>query len=86
MTDEQIRLAAKVSAKNPRNQETGRYGFHKRWDRRCECGHQLAVHAGEPPHPCFNEDSGIHRAEGCESATGEPCDCHRFRPAKRRRQ
>lgn len=59
-----------------RNRHTGQYSYEGQWDRLCRCGHTLGVHAGEAPHPCFNGDSGM------EGATGEPCDCPRFRPAK----
>lgn len=51
---------------------SGKFSFEGGWHRLCICGHMLGVHAGEPPHPCFNEDIGI------EGATGHPCNCKKF--------
>lgn len=56
-----------------RNRHTGQYSYEGQWDRVCTCGHTLGVHAGDPPHPCFNDDPYL------KGATGEPCDCQRFR-------
>lgn len=52
----------------------GKYSFEGNWERVCTCGHTLGIHAAEPPHPCFNEDTGI------EGATGKACDCAKFSP------
>jgi len=61
-----------------RNRHTGQYSFEGNYERLCVCGHTLGTHAAEPPHDCFNEDTGI------ESATGEVCECKRFRPSKKK--
>lgn len=63
----------KVTRTENRNRSTGRYSYTGNFDRLCKCGHRLGIHAGEPPHDCFNED----KAGG---GTGEPCDCKEFRP------
>jgi hypothetical protein len=59
-----------------RNRHTGQYSYENKWDRLCVCGHTLGVHAADAPHPCFNEDAGL------KGATGEPCDCQRFKPVR----
>jgi len=59
-----------------RNRRTGQYSYEANFERLCTCGHPLAVHAGDAPHPCFNDDTGI------AGATGEDCTCERFRPIR----
>jgi hypothetical protein len=56
----------------PRERASGRFGYTGDFGRLCRCRHPLGIHAGEAPHPCFNEDAGI------EGASGESCECMRF--------
>lgn len=62
----------------PRERANGRYGFSGDWERMCTCGHALGIHAAVAPHDCFNEDSCI------PGATGEACNCARFRPSRKK--
>jgi hypothetical protein len=59
---------------------TGQYVHEDRWTRLCTCGHTLGVHAaiGHNGKPCFNGDQHL------EGATGEACDCTRFRVSRRK--
>lgn len=57
---------------NSRNIDTGRYSNTIGLNELCVCGHTNSIHAGEPPHPCFNEDRGI------KGATGTQCACNKF--------
>lgn len=61
-----------------REERTGRFGFTGKFSRLCTCGHPLGVHAGEPPHPCFDEDTGA-------GGTGSDCRCSKFVLARRRK-
>lgn len=59
-----------------RDRVTGQYAHSADPDRMCGCGHPLAVHT-EGGRSCINED--IY----CDSrATGEACDCAKFRPVR----
>lgn len=61
-----------------RHRSTGRYSFDGDMSKLCVCGHTLGIHAAEAPHECFNQDAGL------EGATGEPCDCMKFRLPRRK--
>jgi hypothetical protein len=55
---------------HPIRQDDGKYAYSD-MDKRCRCGHTLAVHAAVGPRCCMNEDDG----------DGQPCGCERFKPA-----
>lgn len=59
-----------------RDVRTGQYGFEGDFERLCVCGHPLGIH-GEAGVVCMNEDKP-------GGGTGEPCDCEKFRPSKRK--
>ncbi|HYE90076.1 MAG TPA: hypothetical protein VEA38_03605 [Terriglobales bacterium] len=59
----------------PRDAQTGRYGFEGQWDRLCVCGHRLGVHTADAPHECMVRDF---------DKTAAPCDCMKFRPSRKR--
>ena len=60
-----------------RDPVTGQFAYEGDWSRMCTCGHTLGVHV----HGGFDCLNG----ESIDGATGEPCDCTRFRPSRRRR-
>lgn len=61
-----------------RDHVTGQYAFDGDFGRMCRCGHTLGVHV-HGGFDCLNAQAGI----GPEH-TGEPCDCERFRPVRKR--
>jgi hypothetical protein len=64
-------------ANRKRNRRNGQYTFEGDFDRLCTCGHTLGVHTAEAPHECINGDVDL------EGATGEQCDCAKFKPSKK---
>lgn len=73
----------------PRERATGQFGFVKNWARKCLCGHELGVHAGESPHDCLNEDRK-HITSDTDDWIDRliqpgPCDCKRFRLSRSKR-
>ena len=60
--------------RDPTNQ---RFAYTDNWDRLCVCGHKLGCHVAGG-FDCLND-------EPVKYATGEPCDCKKFRPSKAKR-
>lgn len=69
------KLVKEAGAVHNRNRHTGQYTYSSNFERMCVCGHSLAVHTGEAPHSCMNDDTYA-------GGTGEACDCEKFRLAR----
>lgn len=67
-----------IVAAQPREAETGRYGFAGDWARLCACGHELGIHTAMAPHECLASDACNIDPERYPVAL-PPCDCVRFR-------
>lgn len=71
-----------------RERGIGRYTFDGGLERLCGCGHPLGIHTaarakgpdGRMYQDCLNSDPNA------PGATGEPCDCRCFKPARKTRR
>lgn len=64
----------KIQLRDPTNNQ---FAFQNNWKRLCVCGHNLGVHTAGG-FDCLNEDNHCS-----PDATGDACNCHKFRPKKK---
>lgn len=65
----------------PRERETGRYGFDGDFERLCVCGHPLGLHTAEAPHECLAIDAHSIDTERFQRPLPD-CDCIRFKRSR----
>lgn len=59
-----------------RDPQTQQFAYQNNWERLCVCGHPLGCHVAGG-FDCLN-------GQNIAYATGEPCDCEKFRPSRKK--
>jgi hypothetical protein len=72
-------MSSSDTIKHYRDPTNGQYAYWNKFERLCVCGHPLGVHIAGG-FECCNGDRNMEEWGG----NGQPCDCEKFRPSRRK--